>query len=181
MPRPLSRSHPPRSPRAKASIRRWIVVALLASAADAADAQAPSALERLTPGVRLRVRTADDASHRLVGRLLAPAADSLLLTTPAGPPVAFRTSRIASLEVSRGRSLVGGALRGLVLGAPLGFGLGTLFGRSSNGSLECPCLAAAARRHYGGTGALAGAITGLVAGAFVGHERWRRVPLAGRS
>ena len=156
----------------RTAIRLALVSLHLAAAT--LQAQSPGSLADLPVGARLRVEAPGVVPHSFVGTLLLPPADTLLLALPDGPPVVVRPSQITFLQVSRGRSSVLGALQGLVIGTPLGLGAGMLFHRAPLSRSDCVCQIPQ-RGNYAAAGVIAGAITGLVAGALVGHERWSRV------
>jgi hypothetical protein len=153
-------------------------IAAMLLGAGALGAQSSAAAPELIAGSRVRVEAPGVVPHHFIGRVLLPPSDTLLLASQNGPPVTIRTSKIVSLDVSRGRSRPNGALRGVLLGTPVGFGLGMLFGSSPRCDVACPFLVRPPRRHYGGSGAVAGALAGLFFGAIIGHERWSRVSLA---
>jgi hypothetical protein len=144
-------------------------------------AQSVGGIGDLTPGMHVRVDAPGVVAPRFVGTVLLPPADSLLLASPDGPPVVLRPSQITSLEVSRGRDRRKGALRGLLVGAPVGLAIGTTLPGNEAGPPECRCVVRERRLSYAVAGALVGAATGALIGSLVGPERWVRLPLPGRS
>lgn len=145
------------------------------------SAQSTDSLPALVPGTRLRVAAPGVVGPRFVGTLLLPPSDTLMLASPVGPPVVLRPSQITSLEVSRGHDRRKGAVRGLLVGAPVGLAIGTTLRGNEPGPPECRCVVRERRLSYAVAGALVGAATGALIGSLVGPERWVRLPLPGRS
>jgi hypothetical protein len=143
----------------------WIVVLLAATALPSAAQPGPSTGSR----VRADAPTVSDA--RIVGRVAAATADSLLLSVSGGAAV-LRLSKesIQTLQVSRGRD----RLKWGVLGAGAGFLGGAVIGAALGGHDD-----------PSGWGALAGMIggaalglpAGAVGGALLAPERWVRYDL----
>jgi hypothetical protein len=157
---------------------RFIWLLLVVLCAMRLDAQSPASVTPLRPGTRIRIDAPGVVSHNFVGTILLPPTDSLLLSNENGPPVTVRPAHITSLEVSRGRSGRDGAVRGLILGAPLGLTLGLLVARDPE-RICSDSICSSKRNRYGPAAAtLIGAGVGLVAGALVGRERWAHLPLA---
>jgi len=156
---------------------RFTWVLLLALCAIRLDAQSPSAATILRSGTRIRIDAPGVVTHDFVGTILLPPADSLLLSNENGPPVTVRPAQITSLEVSRGRSGRDGAVRGMLIGAPIGLTLGLLLTRDPE--RICSDICSSKKNRYGpGAATLIGAGVGLVAGALAGRERWAHLPLA---
>jgi hypothetical protein len=166
--------------RSGAALRSSTVVAsLLLIAAVRASAQQVSPIVGVHSGERLRIDAPGEVRHHFVGTLLFPPSDTLLLASPDGAPVTVHPGRITSLEVSRGKSSFHGAIRGLLIGAPLGLLLGFIAGNEP----EQQCYNCPVKRrsmHDITAGALAGAASGSLIGAFVGREQWIAVPIPGR-
>lgn len=118
-----------------------------------------------------RVRVAADSGRSLTGKVLRLDADTLTITAAGEAPVQIATSRLTSIEVSRGRNRVGWSLSGALVGGLVG----GVLGGASGGRGDPTGLGA-------GAGFAAGGILGLFAGAILGAvvapERWRSVPLS---
>ena len=151
------------------------IVALLASAPVLAAQQ-----YEILPGTRVRVVAPGRFPGRVEGHLLEPYsgdAGTLVIATSDGS-VRVPSASVARLELYQGRSRGRGALRGFLIGAPLGiaFALATKNDRnrgaySSGDSISVGTYAAGGVLVFGGIGALIGGAVGV--------ERW--IPLAGPS
>jgi len=164
--------------RSRAALRSSAVVAvlLLVVATHVSGQQASPSIVGVHTGERIRIDAPGEVRHHFVGTLLFPPSDTLLLASPDGPPVTVHPARITSLEVSRGKSSWHGAIRGLVIGTPIGLLLGFIAGNEPEQQCyNCPVKRRSARDI--GFGALAGATSGSLIGAFVGREQWITVPL----
>ena len=141
---------------------------LLLSFTAMAGAQQTSPILGLRAGERVRIDAPGEVRDHFIGTILFPPADSLLLASSDGPPVLVHPAHITSLEVSRGRSGLGGAIRGLLIGLPVGLVLGFIVGNEP----EVQCAPCGVRRRSArdiAMGTLAGATTGALIGAFVGR------------
>jgi len=166
--------------RSGAALRSSAIVAFsLLIGAVPLSAQQVSSIAGVHSGDRLRIDAPGEVRSHFVGTLLFPPSDTLILASPDGPPVTVHPARITSLEVSRGKSGWHGAIRGLVIGAPIGLLLGFIAGNEP----EQQCFTCPVKRrsvHDITAGTLAGAATGSLIGAFVGREQWINVPIPGR-
>ena len=116
------------------------------------------------------MRIAADSGRALTGSILRVNADTLTVTASGGTQLQIPTSRLTTLDVSRGRNRAGWSIGGALLGGLVGGVLG-----GASGAQDDPTGLGA------GAGFAAGGILGLVSGAIVGAlvapERWRSVPL----
>jgi hypothetical protein len=133
------------------------------------------------PGARVRVPRVDDRARlaTVVGR----SADTLLLRwTNSEPAVVVPMSDISRLDVRTGRHR--NLLKGMALGAGIGFAGGALLGAVSYSPCTGMCIMAPS--DVGEAAALGGIVIGtlgLVVGTLAGlpsHDTWQRVPLDGR-
>ena len=134
----------------------------------------------ILPGTRVRVVAPGRFPGRVEGHLIEPySADAgTLVIATSGGSVRVLSASVARLELYQGRSRARGALRGFLVGAPLGiaFALATKNDRnqgahSSGDSISVNAYAAGGVVVFGGIGALIGGAIGV--------ERW--IPLAGPS
>lgn len=149
----------------------------------------PDACAQLTeaqPGARVRVQAPGIIAGQYVGTVLAREPGLIRLGSPDAAPIEVPIDRITSLEISKGKSRLAGAGRGMKWGIPIGLGLGLLAAASSNEE---------SRIYYdGGFGTdtvskteivlwsgLAGALWGAAIGAFIPKEHWERFELAPRT
>jgi hypothetical protein len=152
-----------------------VIAALLPFALPSANAQ----LSELQPGARVRVTAPGIVANRYVGTVLSRSGDTLHLGGPNAAPVSVPLNRITSVEVSRGKSRLHGAGRGILWGAPIGL----VIGLASANSLEdctafgCSDASSGERGAYVLASALGGALWGAGIGALVGRERWEQFDL----
>jgi len=145
------------------------------------EAQGRSMPDEVQPGARVRVRAPGIVAGRYVGTVLTRSGDTVSLGSPAGAPFAVPLSRMSSLEVSRGKSRMDGALRGIAWGAPIGLGLAVVAYGLGN-YVECPtCNDEPSRAEGVALITLSGAVWGAGLGAIIGRERWERFQLAPRA
>jgi len=149
-------------------------------------AVAPSALAQsneLQPGARVRVIAPGIVAGRYVGTILTRSGDTLQLGGPNAAPVNVPVNRITSLEISRGKSRLHGAGRGVLWGTPIGL----VVGLASANSLEdctdfgCGDASSGERGAYVLASTLGGALWGAGIGALVGRERWEHFDVGARS
>lgn len=117
-----------------------------------------------------RVRISADSGPMLTGSVLRADADTLTITASGDSPRRFATSRLTSLEVSRGRNRTGWSLSGALIGGLVG----GVLGGASGGHDDPTGLGAGAGFAAGG---ILGLLSGAIVGALVAPERWRAVPL----
>jgi hypothetical protein len=129
----------------------------------------------LTPGVRVRLSAPDLGGRRLIGTLVRATHDTLMIEfVGRGEFFSIPTWRLSRLEVSSGRNVAAGAVRGAGIGFLTGVVLTTTLAALSTSSdcLRYLCLSL-------GTAYVAGA--GVLVGAFFGAlappEHWENVPL----
>ena len=163
--------------------RRLLVLVATYAALSASPslAQTVASAAELQPGVKVRVVAPGIVAGRYVGTILSRSGDTLTLGSPTAPPITLPSSRIQSLEISRGKSRADGAVRGIVWGVPIGMALGALL----IGSEDCPNCAGN-RGEVGpgqalGSGGLAGLAWGALIGALIGREHWDRFDLQHRT
>lgn len=152
----------------------------------ALTAVAPVALAQsneLQPGARVRVVAPGIVANRYVGTVLSRRGDTLQLGGPNAAPVFVPLDRVTSLEISRGRSRLSGAGRGVVWGAPIGLAFGVATATSLEDCTDFGCRDATSgeRGAYVFASLLAGATWGAGIGALVGRERWERFDVAPRA
>ena len=154
------------------------LAALLAlTAVGALPAQAQ--LTELQPGTRVRVEASGIVAGRYVGTVLASTADTMTIGSPDRLPLAIPTARISAIEVSRGKSKMEGAKRGVLWGAPIGLALGAF----------AAAMPTCDRGRYNNcddyptdvefvVGNLVGSVViGAGIGALIGREKWERFQL----
>jgi len=149
-------------------------------------AVAPVALAQsneLQPGARVRVSAPGIVAGRYVGTVLSWNGDTLQLGGPNVAPVTVPMSRITSLEVSRGKSRLSGAGRGVLWGTPIGLVIGLASANSLEDCTDFGCSDASSgeRGAYVLASALGGALWGAGIGALVGRERWEQFDVTPRS
>lgn len=149
-----------------------VLLACACAPAVAQDATSTRDLRGLgvSEGSRVRVTAPAVSPERLVGRVAALTADSLLLTRGAGARLQIDTRQVQAMSVSAGRNRWGWALRG----AGIGFLAGGIAGGIAGGHGDSSGLG-------GLVGFLAGVIVGTPLGAGIGAaaapERWTPVRL----
>jgi hypothetical protein len=153
---------------------RPIVVAALAIsclASRALIAQTPAPLDEMQPGARVRVTAPGIVTGRYVGTVLARSGDTLTIGRASGLPVAVPTSRITSVEISRGKSRSAGAKRGVAWGVPIGLAAGFAFATVPDPE-NCYCNTDRNRNADVVLGVVSGVLWGAGIGALIGRERW---------
>jgi hypothetical protein len=152
-----------------------VALALACLAPSTIAAQAPARPDEIQPGARVRVTAPGVVAARFVGTVLSRNGDTLNVASPNVSPFAVPTSRITSLEVSRGKSHADGAIRGVKWGAPIGLALGLLtIGVVGDciGCIKAESNKSGAQAAWLGMNAFGGAIWGAGIGALVGREHW---------
>ena len=144
-------------------------LALAAALACTPRLHAQVAQDALAAGSRVRV--AADGGRSLTGNVLRLNADTLTITSSGEAPLQIATSRLTSVEVSRGRNRVGWSLSGALIGGLAG----GVLGGATGGRDDPTGLGAGAGFAAGG---IIGLLSGAVLGAVVAPERWRSVPLS---
>lgn len=133
------------------------------------SAQAPT----IPPGTRVRVETQQRA--RVDGTLMSQSSDSIIVATPRPLRTAVASGDVTRIAVSKGRSHVQGALRGMKIGAAIVGGAATFmvgaayFGGRTEESSIVPLYAFAV------SGAAVGAMSGAAFGGMLGAEKWSTV------
>ena len=162
-------------------VRRSALSICFALIALAPVAQAQS--NELQPGARIRVSAPGIVAGRYVGTILSKNGDTLQLGGPNTAPVNVPVSRITSLEISRGKSRLHGAGRGVLWGTPIGLLIGAASANSLNDCTDFGCSDASSDEQgayiLGST--LGGALWGAGIGALVGRERWEHFDVGARS
>ncbi len=136
----------------------------------------------IVPGARLRIAAQGIVAGQLVATVLSRTADSLVLGGPGMQPLTVAVNRLTSIEVSRGKSRLEGAGRGIKWGVPISVGLASLIAPTLK---KCDTIAGVRRcgleastgdkwafALVGGT--VAGIFYGVPIGALIGAERWER-------
>lgn len=129
----------------------------------------------VTPGSRVRVESA--SSHRLTGKLLSIAGDTMRIARcSVCAPASIPTHDITSLEVSVGEYTPG---KHVLIGALAGLVVGTVYGtidakRSLRGCTDGPCGLVVLEIPVTAVG---GALLGALGGATWRADRWVRVPI----
>ena len=137
----------------------------------------------LQPGARVRVSAPGIVANHYVGTVLSRSGDTLQLGGPNAAPVNVPVNRITSLEISRGKSRLRGAGRGVLWGTPIGL----VVGLASANSLEdcsdfgCGDASSGERGAYVLASTLGGALWGAGIGAIVGRERWEHFDVGART
>jgi hypothetical protein len=155
------------------------VILALASAGDAA-AQRPA----VEPGQRVRITAPLVGLQEVTATVFSVGGGALVVTGDS--TVRVRLEDVTRLEVSRGRksNCASGLGWGFLAGATTGVVIGLASGSERQGSLfggGCWMLCSAGAKAMVAGAALgtAGAVVGLVVGAIVRSEKWKRVPLDG--
>ena len=163
--------------------RTWTFLLLvLAGGASTARAQ----LTEAQPGARVRVQAPGIIAGSYVGTVLVREPSMIRLGAPDAAPIDVPIDRITSLEISKGKSRLAGAGRGIKWGLPIGLGLGLLAAAGSteesriywNGGLEKDTVSKAEIVAVFG---FAGAFWGAAIGALIPKEHWERFDLAART
>src|SRR5436190_19842791 len=121
-----------------------------------------------------RVRVTSTSNKDVTGVVSQVRADSIVVfTEPTGATLAFATSELRNVDVSRGRSAGEGAKRGALWGGGIGAGFAVLVAviaaSDSNQNDNYPVGEFAANTVGGGM------VWGAVIGAFVKAEHWDHV------
>ena len=131
--------------------------------------------DEIQPGARVRIIAPGIVAGRYVGTVLSRSGDTLTVGSPNGLPFALPSSRITSLEISRGKSRSDGAKRGMKWGAPIGLVMGLLtvgFADDCYGCSNRTDNAWGSGIAWVGLNAVSGALWGAGIGALIGRERW---------
>lgn len=155
------------------------VLALACVSSSRLAAQARS--DEVQPGARVRVVAPGIVAGRYVGTVLSRSADTITVGSSSSLPIALPTSRIESLEISRGKSRADGAIRGIKWGAPFGALLGLAFIAAINDDCyECG-FGSDNKAGFVALETVGGAMWGAGIGALVGRERWQGFDLQKRT
>lgn len=162
-------------------LARLLMVSTLCALARGAHAQAAGAdpLASLAPGARIRFTAPGIVAGQYFGVVRDRTTDrftasgrSTIVTVPL--------ARVTALQVSRGKSRLDGAVRGMLWAAPIGL-LSGLIGRTQYGRCDGRC---GAGNEFGypdrGLGTVASSMASItvgggIIGALVGRERWLTV------
>lgn len=147
-----------------------------------APATARAQLSELQPGVRVRVEAPGIIAGRLAGTILSRSGDSLDLAAPNGVPMRIATARLSKIEVSRGKSRMEGAKRGMMWGVPILGGFSTLIALATPAcpAGRCGIDGEFPRGEFVMYGFIGGALYGSGIGALIGREKWDRYELPAR-
>ena len=151
---------------------------------------APVAHAQLTevrPGARVRIEAPDVDASQIVGTVVLRSGDVLRVRRSNTELLTIPASRIASIEVSRGKTHSRGARNGAIVGTAWGavLGLVTIGGAKTCsgpadarmcGLAQPPDVAA-----WVGYSMVSGAVVGTIVGALVRSERWERLSVGGRT
>ncbi|HEX8271746.1 MAG TPA: hypothetical protein VF615_03775 [Longimicrobiaceae bacterium] len=144
-----------------------LALVLLAAAPLRAQSEGPFP-RQVVPGARVRVLEAGAGGRRFAGTVVR--ADSARLEVASGPSGrSLPWDRVELIEVSRGRRTFGSALKGMAIGAVLGFAVYKSYADARYDNDEFNGVAALVE------GAPVGALAGLGIGLALGRERWRPV------
>lgn len=168
-------------------MRRRIGVVLLAlMVATAAHAQ----VGELQPGVKVRINAPGFVADQYEGTMLSRSGDTLVLAGSNFAQVRIPTSRITSLELSRGKNRTDGAIAGLKWGLPIGAAFGLLIAvlpedsfcdATRNNRTNCGTVTSGDRAGFAALMIAGGAIDGAGIGALIGREHWDRFDLGVRT
>jgi hypothetical protein len=151
-----------------------VALALTLCSASTLVAQVAVRSDEIQPGARVRITAPGIVAGRYVGTVLSRSGDTVTVGSPNSLPLALPTSRIASLEISRGKSRSEGAKRGIRWGAPIGLALGLLTIGFSDACYDCVNRSddVGSRVAWVGVNGASGALWGAGIGALIGRERW---------
>jgi len=160
-------------------LTRSVIAAMLLFAAPAA---VRAQLVELQPGMRIRVEAPGIIAGRLAGTVLSRTGDSLDLAAPNGVPMRIATARLTKIEVSRGKSRMEGAKRGLMWGVPILGGFSTLIAVATPAcpASRCGIDGEFPKGEFVMWGFISGAMYGAGIGALIGREKWDRYDLPAR-
>ena len=126
------------------------------------------------PGAHVRVEAPGVVDDAFEAKVLQRTADSLMVVSSNGTPLAIWIPRIRSMDLGL-RSRTVGAYRGLGLGIPLGAALGWRSIATSDCNVDASCPGIKMRGALKIT--LAWAAVGTALGALVGTETWKPLEL----
>jgi hypothetical protein len=160
-------------------MRRCLVPVLIALlAASTASAQG----DELQPGARVRISAPGIVADRYEGTLLSRSGDTLVIGSQNALPVRVPSSRISSLELSRGKSRADGAVAGMKWGVPIMAGFGLLLAAADPNAGCSTCTRdGPSGSEIVGYFVLSGAAYGAGIGALIGKERWERFEVGART
>jgi hypothetical protein len=146
-------------------------------------AQVAARPDEIQPGAKVRVTAPGVVAARYAGTVLARSGDTLTIGSPNAMPLAIPTSRITTLEVSRGKSRADGAVRGMKWGTPIGLAFGVLTMGIADECLGCATDGhnADGRAAWVGMNVLSGVLWGAGIGALIGRERWETFDIPRRT
>jgi hypothetical protein len=139
-------------------------------------------LSEAQPGARVRVMAPGIVAGKYEGTILTRTADTIVVGGPNAVPMRIPFARIASLEISRGKSRADGAIAGIKWGAPIMAATGAALAIAAS-SNDARCASCDPINIDDGIAvtvvfALTGAIYGAGIGALIGRERWDAFDLA---
>jgi hypothetical protein len=147
-----------------------VATCVAAAVAFRADAQ----ITEVRAGSHIRLNAPGVVDVTFEAKVVQRTADSLMLVSSNGAPLAVWIPRIRSVDIGR-RSRVTGALRGLGFGLPLGAALAWRSIATSDCNLapECPAM----KLQSAGKITLLWSVIGTATGALVGSEIWQPLEL----
>ena len=146
---------------------RFVLLFFLASLPAASTA---AQANTIPSGTRVKIET--QPKTQVVGKLLSQLGDSIIITGAGSHRIALASDAVTRVEVSRGRSHVHGALRGMKVGSlAVGGGVGLIVGAAyidgySDRNSIVPLYVLVF------SGAAVGAVYGAAIGGILGAERW---------
>lgn len=142
---------------------------------------ASAQLAEIRPGARVRIRAPGEIAGRLTGVVLTRSADSVTIAGSGQTPVAVALAKLSTLDISRGKSRSGGALKGVAWGAAVGLGFGAIVPidaeNCSGGLTRCKPIS---RGQFMQLMVLSSVVWGAGIGALIGSERWDSAVLPAR-
>ena len=159
-------------------------IGLLVLAAGASTARAQ--LTEAQPGARVRVQAPGIVAGRYVGTVLVREPGMLRLGGPDAAPIDVPIDRITSLEISKGKSRLAGAGRGIKWGLPIGLAFGLISASTASeesriywdGGYQKDTVS---KGEIVALFSFAGAFWGAAIGALIPKEQWAHFDLAPRT
>jgi len=159
------------------------ILMFIAMAASAINLQAQSGSATALQGAKVRIRVATslgraDGVASIEGRFVEQRADSIRLLDRDGAVRTVRGRDVLDLEVSRGKSIGDGAMRGALLGGAIGLLVGLTTSIECTHGQGIDCLddgSTPTRGQYNLESTSVFAFAGALLGAFFPIERWEHI------
>ena len=151
--------------------------------APAAEAQ----LAAVRLGAKVRVEAKDVDTRQVVGTVVLRSGDVITIRRANRELLTLPASRIASLDVSHGKTHANGARTGAIAGTGWGAAVGllTIGGAHTctdpDNARQCGPPQPPDVAKWVGLWTVSGALFGATVGAIMGSERWERLVVGGRS